>query len=168
MSRPTAHAARPATVLAVLVCGLLLASAAPALAQRRPPPGGGGPPGAPIALSLSPAAIAFSTPGVAEFDAGRVDSPPITITIEPVNRVRPWQLYLESASPDFGGYGKPLETLLVRTEATGWAPVSQVSQPIATGTGPQTVVLFFRVLLDWALDEPGSYGAALAFDAAHP
>ena len=65
-----------------------------------------------------------------------------------------------------GVYGKAIGDLEWRLNGDPtWRPLDTLDQVVATGSGNQTVRLRFRVLLAYAQDEPGDYGALLAFTA---
>ena len=119
-------------------------------------------------LTIDPAAIAFGSPGVADFEAGWIEFSQVVRV-----RVRPnfsggseWTLCLRSLDPDLGGYGKAVGDLEWRlNKDPGWRSLETVDQPVASGRGNGNVRLLFRVLLSYALDEPGDYGTLLAFTA---
>ncbi len=119
-------------------------------------------------LVVRPAAIAFSQPGVADFEAGWIEfSQNVRVRVRPnLPGGSNWTLCLRSDNPDLGGYGKAVGDLEWRlNNDPGWRPLDTVDQAVATGRGNRNVRLRFRVLLSYALDEPGAYGALLAFTA---
>ena len=119
-------------------------------------------------LTVSPADVVFPSPSELDFDMGWVDHTGVAITIEPRNRNRQnWQLYVQASAADMGGYGKPVQDIMVRVEGSGsWIPVSTTAQMIAEGTGTATVTIYYRLLLDWSLDAPGSYSVPLEYDSS--
>lgn len=148
---------RPMAVALVLVFGGALLPAG-ASAQR---PGGGGPQ---ANVTVSSAEVLFPSPTYAEFDNGWVDHGGVTVTVEPRNKNRQnWQLFVQAAAADMGGYGKPVQDILVRVQGSAsWTPLSTTAQMVAEGTGTGTVTLYYRLLLDWSLDAPGTY--TVSFD----
>ncbi len=119
-------------------------------------------------LVIRPAAIAFSQPGVADFEAGWIEfSQNVRVRVRPnLPGGSTWTLCLRSDDPDLGGYGKAVSDLEWRpNNDPGWRPLETSDQLVATGRGNGNVRLRFRVLLSYALDEPGNYGAVLAFTA---
>lgn len=146
-------------VAAAAVAALLLVMAPAAEAQ--------GPPGAPAALSVAPADVAFPTPADADFVVGWVDHGGVSVTVEPRNRNRAnWQLFLQASAADMGGYGKPVQDLRVRADGSStWVALSTTPILVAEGTGVTTVTVHFRVLLDLKRDDPGSYSVPLEYTA---
>lgn len=143
---------------AALVAAALAAGASPlALAAQ------GGPPSN---VTLAPADVVFRSPADIDFDGGWVDHGGISVTVEPRNRQRPnWQLFVQASGADMGGYGKPVQDILVRAEGGSWTPLGATGTLVAEGSGPATVTLFFRLLLDWTLDEPGVYSVPIEYSA---
>jgi hypothetical protein len=138
-----------AWLLAVLV-------AAPATASAQGPP---------AATTIVPGDVFFPSPGVATVDLGWVDHGGVTVTVEPRNRNRPrWQLFAAATAADMGGYGKPVQDILYRVQgAADWTPLTPSAQLVASGSGAQTVTVYFRLLVDWSLDLPGTYSVPVAF-----
>ena len=119
-------------------------------------------------LVIQPAAIAFSQPGVVDFEAGWIEfSQNVRVRVRPnLPGGSRWTLCLRSDDPDLGGYGKVVSDLEWRlNKDPGWRPLDTVDQAVATGRGNGNVRFRFRVLLSYALDEPGNYGTVLAFTA---
>lgn len=144
--------------LLVAAMTLLLPTAVSAQGRGRPGGGGG------LKVALSQTAITFPAPGVAEFDAGWVDATGITAAVDDRGQPDAWELRLRADVPDMGGYGKPVADILYRREgSTTWTPLTTTDQMIAQGTGPQNVIIYFRLRLDYASDLPDNYTAALTF-----
>lgn len=118
-------------------------------------------------VQVTPHSISFPTPAAADFLAGYVSAPAITVTYG--NRhstTLTYSLSLQSLAPTLGGYGKPLSDLQFRVGGSGsWQPVTSTGQVISTGTGQTTVTVYFRMLLHWATDVAGSYGTTLTLAA---
>lgn len=144
---------------ALLVVGAVLTVPEPAAGQGRP---GGGPP---ARLTVVPVDVAFSTPDQFAFGAGFVDHPGVTITVEPRNKNRQnWQLFVQASAADMGGYGKPVQDVLVRAQGSPtWIPLTTTAQLIAEGTGTSTITIYYRLLLDWGIDAPGTYSVPLEY-----
>lgn len=161
MIRPhrLAHRFGPAQVFmlsATLAATALAVGASPgALAAQ------GGPP---ANITLAPADVVFPSPTDIDFDGGWVDHGGISVTVEPRNQRRQnWQLFVQASAADMGGYGKPVQDILVRAEGGAWMALGTTTTLVAEGTGPTTVTLFFRLLLDWTLDEPGVYSVPVEY-----
>ena len=152
---------RTALVVGLAAVGAAILGAPASLEAQRP----GGGPGA--QLTISPADVVFPSPSEVDFDMGWVDHSGVTITVEPRNRNRQsWQLYVQAGAADMGGYGKPVQDIMVRVEgSSSWVPISTTAQMIAEGSGPATVTVHYRLLLDWSLDAPGSYSVPLEYDS---
>lgn len=119
-------------------------------------------------LTVQPPAIAFGSPGVSDFEAGWIEfSQMVRVRVRPnLQGGSDWTLCLRSEDPDLGGYGKAVGDLQWRpNNDPGWRPLATVDQAVASGRGNGNVRLRFRVLLSYALDEPGDYGTLLAFTA---
>lgn len=115
------------------------------------------------AISHSPATIVFPTPTTFDFDAGAVDHGGVTVDID-VRANQRWRLSVRSVDGNLGAYGKPLSDLLVRAEGSSeWIPVTTADQQLIEGNGDAAVVIYFRLRLSWALDEPDTYGARIIF-----
>lgn len=156
MTRRILESAAP--VVAVLVFSTL-AIPEPVSAQGRP---GGGPP---ADLTVVPVDVAFPMPDQFSFNAGFVDHGGVTVTVEPKNKNRQnWQLFVQASAADMGGYGKPVQDVLVRAQGSPtWIPLTTTAQLIAEGTGTSTITIYYRLLLDWALDAPGTYSVPLEY-----
>lgn len=148
-------------VLMLIAAGFVLAPGR-AQAQSKKPKG------PPISVTPTPATIAFATPGVADFDAGYVDQSGVTVAVRPRPNKGPWELRIRSDVPDMGGYGKPVADILWRRAGSStWTPMSTTDQIVIQGQDNQDVVLYFRLILNWAYDEPSTYSANIVFTAAH-
>lgn len=153
--------ARP-SVLAALAFAALLVLPQAAMGQGRRPGTGR----ARVRVSLSQTVFTFPAPGVADFDAGWVDGAGLVVSVLPRRNQGPWELRIRAAGPDMGGYGKPVSDVLWRTAgSSSWTPLAGTDQAVIQGTGDQTVILFLRLRLDYAMDEPGAYTADLSFYA---
>jgi hypothetical protein len=129
-------------------------------------PAAGAAQGGPSAkVTVSPADVVFASPSEFDFDAGWVDHGGVTITVEPKNRNRQnWQLFVQASAADMGGYGKPVQDIMVRAQGSAsWIPLGTTAQMIAEGTGTTTVTLYYRLLLDWSVDAPGAYSVPLEY-----
>lgn len=168
ISLPARMLARVVASVIVLGCMVLAAPVRPAAAQGGPPggaPAGGG--GGELELHVSPDRVEMPAPGVQEFDVGIVEDggAGTTVQVDAPGR-RPWRLLIQSADPDLGGYGKPLEDLLWQVDGTGpWTPLSTGETRVACGRGAGTVTVRFRMRLDYTLDRPDRYGTRLEFRA---
>lgn len=147
-------------VAVVLVAGTTLVMPESASAQGRP---GGGPP---ANLTVAPVDVAFPPPDQFAFGAGFVDHGGVSITVEPKNKNRQnWQLFVQASAADMGGYGKPVQDVLVRAQGSAtWIPLTTTTQLIAEGTGTSTVTIYYRLLLDWGVDAPGTYSVSLEYN----
>lgn len=148
--------------LAVLASLPLLLGPGALAAQR---PGGAGPV---AAVTVAPADVVFPAPSEVDFDNGWVDHGGVAITVEPRNRNRQnWQLFLQASAADMGGYGKPAQDIRVRVEgSSSWIPLNTTAQLIAEGTGAATVTVYYRLLLDWSTDLPGTYSVPLEYSSS--
>jgi hypothetical protein len=115
-----------------------------------------------------PDPIQFAQPGASHFLAGFIDHPGASITVQPDDQNDPWLLRLRAKDPDLRGYGKPLSHVLWRVGSSGsWIPLTGSFVTIASGTGTQTVVVYFRILLYWNLDVPDEYETTVAIRVQH-
>lgn len=122
-----------------------------------------------VRTTITPVAVAFPTPGVGDFSAGYIDGGPVEVDIQSRPSRVTWELQLRADAPDMGGYGKPVADILWRPEgSTSWQPLSTLDQVVASGSGDQLVRVHFRLRLDWAFDEPGSYSVPVTFTALRP
>lgn len=122
-----------------------------------------------VSTTITPTAVVFPAPGLAEFTAGYVDAAPVTVHLRSRPTRFPWELQIRSDLADLGGYGKPVSDILWRPDhSTTWQPLSTADQVVATGAGDTLLLLHFRMRLDWAYDEPGDYGLSLTFSALRP
>lgn len=119
-----------------------------------------------ITVTLTPAAVAFPAPGIADFDVGWIDHPGLTVSITSRPSHAAWELRIRATDPGMGGYGKPLTDLLWRADGSSvWLPISQAESVVVQATGDTDVTIYFRLLLDWESDLPGSYATGLTFSA---
>jgi len=121
-------------------------------------------------VSLAPSVVSWSVTQ-ANLDAGVSDA--VAVTLE-VNSNRAWTLSLNGATTwTVSGGGNT-------TKASGdlsWALSSAVSGTVITtapatvqsgSAGTTTVVIFFRTLLRWTSDRPGTYSMPISFTLASP
>lgn len=111
-----------------------------------------------------PTAVALPTPGIVQFQAGRVQyQGTVQLQIRvPSNRI--WTLFVRSTDPDLGGYGKPIGDLLWRRSGLSpWTGVTANEVVVATGTGDATVLVEVAVAIAEANDPPGNYDGSLLF-----
>jgi hypothetical protein len=122
-----------------------------------------------IRVTPTPVAITFPAPGLAEFLAGYVDAPPVLVEVVSRPTRLPWELQITANAPDLGGYGKPVSDILWRPDGSAtWQPLSTGDQVVMAGSGDDAVLVHFRMRLDWAYDEPGSYAVAFTFTGLRP
>jgi hypothetical protein len=141
---------------------VLLAAPTALAAQGRP---GGGPP---ANVTVAPTDVLFPAPAEVDFETGWVDHGGVTISVEPRNKNRPnWQLFVQASAADMGGYGKPVEDILVRVEgSSSWIPLSTTARLVAEGSGAASVTVYYRLTLDWATDGPGTYTVPIEYSAS--
>ncbi|MFO7893914.1 MAG: hypothetical protein R6U63_09275 [Longimicrobiales bacterium] len=146
----------------ILGAAVLLLIAAPGTLVAQGPPGGGGPS---ANVTVAPPDILFPAPAQLDFEAGWVEHGGVSITIEPRNKNRQnWQLFVQASAADMGGYGKPVNDILVRVQGSAsWAPLGTTAQLLAEGSGATTVTVYYRLALDWTLDAPGTYSVPIEY-----
>jgi hypothetical protein len=143
------------------ICGVLgagLALAVPARAQ--------------VTLTLSNAPAVFPAPAVADYDAGFVNDPTgITWTISVAGgggKMRTSIVSIRSSSASLGG-GKALSDLQWRrADLATWNAMTTTNATIESRqiqdkklNDPWSNTVFFRMLLSWTTDPPGTYSAGL-------
>lgn len=119
-------------------------------------------------VTPTPADVLFSSPNEVDFNTGWVEHlGGVSLLVEPRNKNRPnWQLFVQASAADMGGYGKPVQDIQVRVEgSSAWTSLSTTALLVGEGTGSTTVTLYYRLLLDWAVDAPGSYSVPLEYSA---
>lgn len=117
-------------------------------------------------MDLSTSVMALPTPGVLDFDAGWVEYPGMIVFVDSRPPRESWELRIRAGGPDMGGYGKPLDDILWRTDASmTWAPLTTADQVVLQGQGDREVTVYFRVLLGWDVDVPGTYAVDVTFTA---
>ncbi len=138
---------------AFLLMGTILAPA-PAAAQK-------------ANVTLAPADVVFPNPTDIDFLTGWVDYGGVTITVDPRNKKKQnWQLFLQTTAADMGGYGKPVQDILVRVQgSSSWIPLTTTAQLLAEGTGTTTVTVYYRLLVDLTVDDPGAYTVPLEYSS---
>lgn len=124
-----------------------------------------------VTMTASPAAGSWSVRSN-ELDAGTSGAVPVTVT---VSSNRSWAVALSgpSAWSVSGGAtaGKPVGDVRWSIAATGaGTPLSASAATVAAGTagGSQVRVLYFRTLLGWTTDAPGTYVMPLSFTVTSP
>ncbi len=116
--------------------------------------------------SMSPASVTVSTPTITQFDAGFATFS-VTLTITPSNSGKKYDVCLLATTPTLGtatgvAYTKPLSDLQFSLDQTTWTTISTSQQLIASRTSAaQSIVLYFRVALAYALDAAGNYGTSV-------
>lgn len=121
-----------------------------------------------VDMTVSPAAVVHPSPGTVDFDRGWVQMlGSVQIDLAPQQPNKVWYLCLQSPSATQGVYGKPVGDLEYSLDALAWQPVSNTTLArLATGTGPRSVSVYYRVRLFWNRDVPGTYIADLQYLAA--
>lgn len=121
-----------------------------------------------VDLVVTPQAITYPTPTVADFDRGWVQMlGSVTLELIPSQPNKVWYLCFHSPSTTQGGYGKPVADLEYSLDGVTWQPVpTRTPGRLASTFGPRTVSVFFRVRLFWNRDVPGTYIADLSYTAA--
>ena len=143
----------------VLVLVALAVGASPAQAQSCDPQPGR------ILLRVRPPVVDFPAPGLADFDAGYVDSPPFRVRVRSNGPRSPWTVCIRSDDTTMGG-SKNISDLQWQLEGTSiWTPLGLSDQFVAQGDRNSNLRLRFRVLLDFAIDTPGLYEADLTWSA---
>jgi hypothetical protein len=112
--------------------------------------------------------VTFPTPTVADYINGYVDAASgVTFTINSQNGLaRTTTVSIRASSADLGN-GKVLGDLeWRRADLATWSGISvvdsQIEQRIVVNKGlndPWSNTIFFRMLLDWTKDAPGTYSA---------
>lgn len=144
---------------ALLVALTLAASAATAEAQGNPR----------TDLALSGATVTFPAPTATDYLAGFVNSTSgVTFTVDAANGSQPHTttVQIRSLSASLGG-GKVLADLQWRrSDLVAWntialtdAQVEQRVQVRGVLNDPWSNTIFFRMLLTWTADAPGTYSA---------
>jgi hypothetical protein len=140
------------TIAAIL---LAMAFASPLAAQR-------------TNLVVAGGTITFPAPTAADYIAGFINSTSgVTFTIDAqTGTSRTTTISIRSTSPDLGG-GKVLGDLQWRrSDLATWNSITltdaQVEQRIVVrnvSNDPWSNTIFFRMILDWTADPPGTYSA---------
>ena len=111
--------------------------------------------------------LRFDSPGDAEFDRGELALEHQELQWE---YAAPWRLTVESLDTslgvsDDGRYAKNVSDLQFKPSRNAeWVPMTNLPQVIAIGeSGRGTLLLDWRVLLDWRRDRPGRYRTRLRF-----
>lgn len=117
-------------------------------------------------LTLSGETITFAAPTAADYIAGFINSATgVTFTINSINGVqRTTTVSIRSTSASLGG-GKVIGDLeWRRSDLATWNSITltdaQVEQQIVVNKGlndPWNNTIFFRMVLNWATDAPGTY-----------
>lgn len=118
-------------------------------------------------LTLTGGAVTFPAPTAADYDAGYIDSPGMTFTVNAqTGSGRTTTISIRSTSASMGG-GKPIgELQWRRSDLAVWNSIAltdaQVEQRVQVRNGlndPWNNTIFFRMLLDWTTDPPATYTA---------
>jgi len=121
-------------------------------------------------VRIQPGALVFPTPVPDDFAVGWIEHGPVELDIRPRgNANRPWVVCMRADSPDMGG-GKPLSDLQYRADGRGaWTSMTPGDRLLAQGEQKKgRVTLQFRILLDAAADQPGTYRVDYTVTAARP
>lgn len=122
-----------------------------------------------ITVDLAPASVTFQPPGITDFDTGWIDHPGVTVSVVSRPQHVAWELRLHATDAGLGGYGKPLADLLWRQAgSSAWTPLTETDAVLLQTTGDADITIYFRLLLDWEADLPGSYSTGLSLTAARP
>jgi hypothetical protein len=118
-------------------------------------------------LTLTNATITFPTPTATDYINGYVDATGVTLTLDATSGTsRTATVLIRASSASLGG-GKVLGDLQWRrSDLANWSAITstdvQVEQRVMTKNGandPWSNTIFFRMLLDWTKDAPGTYTA---------
>ena len=119
-------------------------------------------------LSLTGGTIIFNAPTAADYVAGYIDSPTgATFTLNAqTGGSRTVTVSVRSTSASLGG-GKSIgELQWRRSDLAAWNSITltdaQVEQQVMTKNGPNDPwgnTIFFRMILNWTTDPPGTYSA---------
>lgn len=124
-------------------------------------------------LTLTNAPNVFPTPTVTDYDAGVVtEATGITFTVDITtgpNVLRTTIVSLRATSATLGG-GKPVGDLeWRRADLATWNTMTTADVVVESRSGvrrvdpPWSNTVFFRILLSWTGDPPGTYSAPLVF-----
>jgi hypothetical protein len=134
----------------------------------------GSPARAQVSLTLSGAPSVFPTPAVTDYDNGLVNNATgITFTLAVTGGAatnRTTIVSIRSSSASLGG-SKPLSDLQWRrADLATWNAMTTSNATIESRTvkkngvnDPWSNTVFFRMLLSWTSDAPGTYSAGLVF-----
>ncbi len=151
----------PAIAIArsVVVLTALVVSVTPVQAQSCDPQPGR------ILMRVRPPAVDFPAPGLADFDAGYVDSQAIRVQVRNNGPRRPWTLCIRSDDSAMDN-GKNIGDLQWQLEGSStWTPLSTSDHFVAQDNRNRNLMLRFRILLDFAVDTPGLYQADMTWSA---
>jgi hypothetical protein len=127
-----------------------------------------------VSLTLTGAPAVFPAPAVADYDNGAVNDPTgITFTVNITGGSganRTTIVSVRSSSASLGG-GKPLSDLQWRrSDLAAWTALTNAdatieSRPVKKNglNDPWSNTVFFRMLLSWTGDAPGTYSSGLIF-----
>jgi hypothetical protein len=116
-------------------------------------------------LTVTGGIVTFPAPTAADYDAGYIDSPGMTFTINAqTGASRTTTVSIRSTSASLGG-GKSIgELQWRRSDLAVWNSIAltdaQVEQRVQVRNGvndPWSNTIFFRMLLDWTTDPPATY-----------
>lgn len=121
-----------------------------------------------IGMTVTPEAVTYPLVGPTHFTQGFVEQiGAVTIRTSPQNPNRQWYLCLRSLDAAHSGpYAKPLHHLEWSLDGTTWRPITTSLQRIVTWFGYREIIVYYRVLLDWTQDVPGTYNVDLHYTLA--
>lgn len=113
--------------------------------------------------------LTLPTGGVAQLNAGVMESDELSLRIDPESESGAWILYLRRDASIPAPSGKPARDLSWRVEgASMWRSLEDADQIVASGVGPTTVTMRLRARLRWAADPPGPFRADLTYTLVIP
>lgn len=152
---------RDRLVLRAVLAALLATVARPARAQT-------------TLTLISGAAVGFPAPTGADYAGGALAATAgVTFEVSATSGAaaqRTTTIAIRAASPTLGGYGKPVGDLewSVGSPAGPWTPlttsdITVEARPVRKNklNDPWSDTIYFRVLLSWMNDPPGSYSGGL-------
>lgn len=119
-------------------------------------------------LTLTGGAVTFTAPTAADYDAGFIDSPGVTFTVnaQTAGASRTTTVSIRSTSASLGGVKPIAELQWRRSDLAVWNSIAlsdaQVEQRVQIRNGlndPWSNTIFFRMLLNWTTDPPATYTA---------
>jgi hypothetical protein len=118
-------------------------------------------------LTLTGGTVTFPAPTADDYDAGYVESPGMTFTVNAqTGTSRTTTISIRSTSTSLGGGKQIGELQWRRSDLAVWNSITltdaQVDQRVQVRNGlndPWNNTIFFRMLLDWTTDPPATYAA---------